>query len=212
MRRSLCGRSETLLRTKTKHPLVQHRELGLDHQSLPGWLLTLRNHLNRCQRLSTAHQALARDAMPLMHKQQLQQQVSDTAKKVVQYLKWLQLNPRAIFQGLQPDDSFESGYRIAPVDNKCILVTLCDPHASYLRLAAVLHKGAQQYTELFKQQASRIRAQRASTVQKPDMRSACSQLKSKNAPPFLRTRVLGPGGVTAISTDPAVVDQVVIDA
>ena len=79
-------------------------------------------------------------------------------------------------------------------------------------MAAVLHKGAQQYTELLKQQTSRIRAQRASTVQKPDMRSACSQLKSKNAPPLLRTRVVGPGGVTAISTDPAVVDQVAIDA
>ena len=211
-KRSLCGRSEPLLRTQTKHPLVQHSDLGLDHQSLPGWLLTLRNHLTRCQWLSTAYQALARDAMPLKHKQQLQQQVNDTVKKTVQYLKWLQLNPWAIFQGLQPNDLFESGSRIAPVDNKRILATLTNPHASHLQIAAVLHKGAQQYTELFKQQATRIRAHRAATVQKPDMRSACSQLKNRNAPPLLRTRVVGPDGTTTITTDPAVVDQVAIDA
>ena len=86
----------------------------------------------------------------MKHKQNLLQQVKDTSLKVVQYLKWLQLNPSAIFQGLQPNDSFESGSRIAPVDNKRILAALCDPHASYLQLAAVLHKGPQQYTELFK--------------------------------------------------------------
>ena len=126
-RRSLCGRSESLLKTQTKRPLVQHSDLGLDHQSLPGWLLTLRNHMNRCQWLSTAFQALARDAMPLKHKQQLQQQIHDTVKKTVQYLKWLQLNPRAIFQGLQPNDLFESGSRIAPVDNKRILAVLTNP-------------------------------------------------------------------------------------
>ena len=44
------------------------------------------------------------------------------------------------------------------------------------------------------------------------MRSACSKLKSKNAPPLLRTKVVGPGGVTSISTDPAVVDQAAMDA
>ena len=44
------------------------------------------------------------------------------------------------------------------------------------------------------------------------MRSACSQLKSRNAPPLLRTRVVGPDGTTTITTDPAVVDQVAIDA
>ena len=155
------------------------------------WVLTLRNHLNRCQWLSTAYQALARDAMPLKHKQQLQQQIKDTSRKTVQYLKWLQLNPRAIFQGLQPNDLFESGSRIAPVDNKRILATLTDPNASHLQLAAVLHKGAQQYSELFKQQAGRIRAQRANAVQKPDMRSACSQLKCKSVPPLLRARTAG---------------------
>ena len=130
-----------MLKTQTRHPLVHQSELGLDHQALPGWLLTLRNHLNRCQCLSTAYLALAKDAMPPKHKQQLLQQTEDTSRKIVQYLTWLQLNPRAIFQGLQPNDSFESGSRIAPVDNKCILGTLCDPHASYLKLAAVPAQG-----------------------------------------------------------------------
>ena len=96
--------------------------------------------------------------------------------------------------------------------NKRILATLSDPNASHLQRAAALHKGAQQYTELFKQPASRIRAQRVIAVQKPDMRSACSQLQSRNVPPLLRTRVVRLDGSTTISTDPAVVDQVAIDA
>ena len=120
-----------MLKTQTKHPLVHQSELGLDNQSLLGWLLTMRNHLNRCQWLSTAYLALAKDAMSLKHKQQLLQQIKDTSRKIVQYLKWLQINPRAIFQGLQPpNDSFESGSRFAPADNKCILAMLCDWHAS----------------------------------------------------------------------------------
>ena len=89
---------------------------------------------------------------------------------------------------------------------------LTDSRASHLQIAAVLHKGAQQHTVLFKQQATRIRAQRAATVQMPDMRTACSLLKSKNAPPLLRTRVLGPDGTTTITTDPGMFDQASIDA
>ena len=95
--RSLRGRSGCLLKTQTKHPLVHYNDSGLDYQSLPDWLLTLRNHTNRCQWLSTAFQALARDAMPLKHKQQLQQQIHDTVKKTVQYLKMAPTQPEGHF-------------------------------------------------------------------------------------------------------------------